>query len=132
MFSNHAKLPVVVSNSNNSGDDNYMELFYAGTKTFSLNYFGDIYARKLQLRGIEVSPTSGRPVGDGEEGHFAFDNYRFAQWRIYQYVSGAWRGIAQKRVLTESGKNRPKNLGEADTGYLFIDKDITPDGKPIW
>ncbi|MCM3223328.1 hypothetical protein M3644_26620 [Bacillus cereus] len=132
VYTNHARVPVFASNSNNSGDDIFAELYYAGTKTFGLSYFGDIYARKLQLRGIEVFPTNGRPVADGEEGHFAFDNYRFGQWAMYQYVSGAWRGIAQKRVLAESGKNRPKNLGEADTGYFFMDKDITPDGKPIW
>ncbi|HFU7087218.1 TPA: hypothetical protein ACGN8S_002253 [Bacillus cereus] len=132
VYTNHAKLPVIASNTNNSGNDIFMELSYNGAKTFGINYFGDLDVRKIRMRGIEFIPTNGRPTSEGGEGQFAFDNYRLGQWAIYQHISGEWRGVAQKRVLAESGKNRPKNLTENDTGYFFMDKDKTPYGKPIW
>lgn len=131
VYTNHAKLPVIAANTNNSGNDIFMELFYNGAKTFGINYFGDLDVRKIRMRAIEFIPTNDRPKSEGEEGQFAFDNYQFGQWAIYQYIRGEWRGVAQKRVLAETGKNRPKNLTENDTGYIFMDKDITPDGKPI-
>lgn len=82
--------------------------------------------------GSLIQSNNSNPTGTFQDGQLAYDTYKLAPYAFKYLNNGTWFKFGQRRVLLSNSTNRPTLESGGDVGYMYLDTQLSPNGKPIW